>query len=405
VTANVALTQAFLDEFNIALPSGMVTGDGRADLAIDLATGSPPAFALQSDLRGLRLALPAIGWVKSASRDGNLQVNGSLGAVPRIDQLIISGGGLQANGRISLSDSGRFEAATFNQVQIGNWFNAPVTIRGRGTGQSVGITVNGGSLDLRRANFGSSGGEGGPMQVSLDRLQITEGIALTGFRGDFNGAGGFSGQFNGQVNGAVAVSGIVAPSNGRTAVRVTSDNAGAVVRAAGFLDNAVGGSLDLRLLPTGDEGTYDGYLAINDIRVRDAPTIAALLDAISVVGLLQQLDGQGLSFEDVDARFRLTPDQVIVTQASAVGPGLGISIDGIYTLATKQIDLQGVVSPLYFLNGIGSFLTRRGEGLIGFNFNIRGTTSAPQVSVNPLSALTPGMFRELFRRPPPEVSE
>jgi len=96
---------------------------------------------------------------------------------------------------------------------------------------------------------------------------------------------------------------------------------------------------------------------------------------------------------------------VIVSESSAVGPGLGISLDGIYTLATQQMDFQGVVSPFYLINSIGSIFTRRGEGLIGFNFNIAGTTGAPSVSVNPLSAFTPGMFREIFRRSPPEVTQ
>ena len=96
---------------------------------------------------------------------------------------------------------------------------------------------------------------------------------------------------------------------------------------------------------------------------------------------------------------------MILTQSSAVGPGLGISLDGIYTLASKQINFQGVVSPFYLLNGIGAFLTRKGEGLIGFNFNLTGAAAAPVVSVNPLSAFTPGMFREIFRRAPPEVTQ
>ena len=69
------------------------------------------------------------------------------------------------------------------------------------------------------------------------------------------------------------------------------------------------------------------------------------------------------------------------------------------------MDFQGVISPVYLLNGIGSLLTRKGEGLIGFNFNLTGQTDNPNVLVNPLSALTPGMFRELFRRPPPQVSQ
>jgi hypothetical protein len=67
------------------------------------------------------------------------------------------------------------------------------------------------------------------------------------------------------------------------------------------------------------------------------------------------------------------------------------------------MDFQGVVSPLYLINSIGSIFTRRGEGLIGFNFNIAGTAADPQVSVNPLSAFTPGMFRDIFRRDPPRV--
>ena len=52
-------------------------------------------------------------------------------------------------------------AAIFSQIQIGNWFNAPVTVRGRGAGNPVGITINGGSLDLRRATFGGGSSSGG----------------------------------------------------------------------------------------------------------------------------------------------------------------------------------------------------------------------------------------------------
>ncbi|PRY78863.1 uncharacterized protein DUF3971 [Yoonia maritima] len=404
VSARVALSQVFMDEFNIGLPPGTISGNGRGDLTLDLTKGRSPAFSLVSNLRGLRVAIPAVGWVKPADQDGNLRISGTLGAVPSVDRLQVSGAGLTAEGQIRLSADGGLDTARFTRLEIGNWLDAPITLQGRGQGQPVGVVINGGRLDLRRASFGASTGEGGPMQIALDRLQITEGIALTAFSGNFNGTGGFSGQFRGQLNGVAPVEGVVAPRNGRSAVRLSSNDAGAVIRAAGFMDNASGGDVTLILLPAGVEGTFDGTLSVSDLRVRDAPTIAALLDAISVVGLLQQLDGQGLRFDDVDAKFRLTPQQVIVSEASAVGPGLGISIDGIYTLASKQIDLQGVVSPFYLVNSIGSFLTRKGEGLIGFNFNIGGTSDAPRVSVNPLSALTPGIFREIFRRAPPETN-
>lgn len=400
----VELSARFLEEFGIALPPGSVEGRGRADLNIDLVRGAAPRLSLRSDLRGVRVALPAVGWAKGPDTTGELLIEGNLGPVPEITNLAISGGGLSAQGRISLTPARQLDRAVFRRVRVGDWLDAPITLRGRGRGIPAAVEIGGGSIDLRRARFGANQGEGGPVQIALDRLQITNGIALTGFSGDFNGAGGFSGRFQAQVNGAARVRGTVAPRNGRSAVRLVSDDAGGVGRAAGFMRNGFGGSLDLTLLPEGDAGSFDGGLAIRGLRIRDAPTMAALLDAISVVGLLQQLDGQGLAFDEIDARFRLNPQQVVVTQASAVGPGLGISIDGIYTLASKQLDLQGVVSPFYLVNSIGSILTRRGEGLIGFNFNIGGTSDAPAVTVNPLSALTPGMFREIFRRPPPELN-
>jgi hypothetical protein len=155
----------------------------------------------------------------------------------------------------------------------------------------------------------------------------------------------------------------------------------------------------------GARGTYDGVLNVREVRLRNAPAIASILDAISIVGLIDELNGAGLYFSEVDADFRLTPQQVILRSSSATGPSMGISLDGYYNLASKVLDMQGVVSPIYILNGIGSLFTRKGEGLIGFSFNIGGQTSAPRVAVNPLSVFTPGMFREIFRRAPPQPSQ
>ncbi|MBB5721740.1 hypothetical protein FHS72_001352 [Loktanella ponticola] len=404
--AGLTLSQAAMDAFDITLPPGSVAGSSAGQIDLRLQTGQAPRYTITSNLRGMRVAIPAVGWSKSRDTAGNLLVSGRLGADPQVDDLQIQGGGLDVQGDVTFQADGSLERARFNRVQVGDWLNAPITLRGRGVGRPVGVEIKGGSVDLRRANFGaSSGSASGPISIALDRLQVTEGIALNRLVGDFTSTGGFAGQFNARLNDAANIKGTVAPRNGRSAVRLVSDDAGGLARAAGLLRNAAGGTLDLTLLPTGGDGTFDGTLAIRSLRIRDAPVMAALLDAISVVGLLQQLDGQGIAFDEVDAQFRLTPQHVILTQSSAVGPGLGISLDGIYTLASKQMDFQGVVSPLYIINAIGSIFTRRGEGLIGFNFNIGGTADAPRISVNPLSAFTPGMFREIFRRPPPQVPQ
>ncbi|NAZ36017.1 AsmA-like C-terminal region-containing protein [Rubellimicrobium sp. CFH 75288] len=398
VEADGVLTPATLAAFGVALPPGTVRGEGRASVVLDLVPGSAPVLSVRSDLAGLSLSLPQIGWSKGAATRGTFALEGRLGAPPVFDSLTLAAPGLSAAGRLVLGADGGFRRLDLSRLRVGDWLDAPVAL----IGAEPRVELRGGALDLRRAALGGTGGEGGggPVAVALDRLQVTDAIALTRFEGEFTTARGLEGEFTAQVNEGPRVVGRVAPQAGRVGVRIRGDNAGAVMRAAGLFERAEGGSLDLLLLPV-DDAAYSGELFVQGLRVRDAPALASLLNAASVVGLLQQLGGQGILFDEVRGEFRLDPRQVTVSRSSAVGAGLGLSLDGIYDLALGRMDFQGVLSPFYLVNGIGAILTRRGEGLIGFNFRLRGDPAAPQVSVNPLSALTPGFFREIFRRPPP----
>ncbi|MGR3463256.1 DUF3971 domain-containing protein [Limimaricola sp.] len=399
---NVELSQRFLDTFGIALPERTVSGRGRGRVAMRLPRGAAPQVTLASDLAGLGLSIPALGWSVAPGTTGRLEIEGVLGKVPHLDRIALDAGGLSARGTLHLRPGGGLDRASFTRLRLSDWLDVQADLVGRGAGETVGIEIGGGALDLRRAGFGKGGdGAGGPIRLALDRLRVTDAVALTGLRGDFSTVGGFSGRFDATVNGGAPVSGLVVPDRGGAAVRITGPDAGAVLRSAGLYGTATGGALDLTLRPEGRPGHYSGDLDVRGLRVRDAPAMAQLLDAISVVGLLQQLDGKGLAFDRIRAGFRLTPEVLEIAQASATGPGLGISLDGRYSLASRRMAFEGVVSPFYLVNSLGSFLTRPGEGLIGFNYTLGGTPDDPAVSVNPLSALTPGMFREIFRRPPP----
>jgi len=84
---------------------------------------------------------------------------------------------------------------------------------------------------------------------------------------------------------------------------------------------------------------------------------------------------------------------------------MGVSMEGYYDLESTMMNMQGVISPFYLVNSAGGLFTRRGEGLVGVTYTMRGPVADPRVSVNPLSVFTPGMFRDLFRRPPPGSGE
>ena len=184
---------------------------------------------------------------------------------------------------------------------------------------------------------------------------------------------------------------------------VSAAASGDAMKAAGMFSSAYGGALDMTLTPRAATGVYDGTARIKNLRVRYGSVLADLLSAISIVGLLDQLNGAGIVFSDAQADFVLTPTAIEVRKGSAVGASMGVSLEGIYHSDTSRLDMRGVVSPIYLLNGIGSVLTRKGEGLFGFAYRLRGTAEAPDVKVNPLSILTPGMFRDLFRAPPPTL--
>jgi len=408
VEARAGLSRERLASIGLTLPEWMLSGETEAALDLTLPEGEPPVLRIASDLAGARLSLPPLGWVLGAGQTGRLETEIRLGPDPTVTRLSLEGNGLSLDGRVSLAPGGGFNRLTAERLQLGDWLDVTGTVIGRGAGRPPAIAITGGTLDLRGAPQGGGGGTGGgsgPITATLDRLQITEGIALTGLGADLTGEGGLSGQFSGRINGEAPVTGtLVATPNG-PAVRIRAEDGGAVLRAAGLFRTAYGGAMELILQATGEEGSYDGTLAIDSPRLRDAPAMAELLNLISVVGLLEQLGGEGINLGEVRAVFRLTPSGLILQEGTALGPALGLSMDGIYSLTSRELNMQGVVSPLYLVNGlVGALFAPRREGLFGFSYQLTGRAENPQVFVNPLSILTPGVFREIFRRPPPELT-
>lgn len=409
VEGTVRLSAESAREFGIVLPDGVVQGEGSAQVTITLPKGAPATLSLVSDLNRIALAIPGTGWIKPVATLGRLEVDASLSTPPRINRLTLSGPGLDAEGSVTVVQGGGLERAEFARVSIGDWFRGAVRLTGQGKGRAVAIAITGGEVDLRRlpAGNGAGGGDASsrPIAVALDRVIVTDGISLTGLSGSLSTLGGLNGGFTASVNGFVPVDLTLAPSRNGTAARVQSSNAGGVLAAAGIFASARGGTLDFTLTPRERRGTYTGRVGMSGLRVVDAPVLAELLNAVSVVGILDQLNGEGLFFSDVRGDLIITPGAVEVQNGAAIGASLGVTMDGVYSSAEKRLTLQGVISPVYLVNGIGSAITRRGEGVFGFNYELRGTADRPEVSVNPLSLLTPGLLRDVFRGPAPKLGD
>ncbi|WP_141399451.1 hypothetical protein [Rhodobacter maris] len=400
----VEVTPAGLEHLKIGLPKGAVAGAGWGHLALDLRKDAPTRYDFRTDLKGLTLSIPEVGWSKAAATKALLTLAGTLGPVATVEKLTAEAPGLSAAGRIELSASG-FKAARFDTLTLGRWFSGAVELTGRGVNRPPDIAVRSGKLDLRALpdlGQGRNGSDGGAISARFDQVTVTDGIVLTGLAGRFANRGGLTGDFDATLNGGPALSGQVVPHKGRVAVRILADDGGAVLAAAGIFAKARGGKLDLALLPL-EAKSYSGSAKITNLKVRDAPVLASMLSAASVIGLLEQLNGDGILFSDVSSTFRITPQGVSVETGEAIGASMGVTMTGAYYPETKALKMEGVVTPFYLVNAIGQIFARKGEGLFGFTYRIDGTADRPQISINPLSIFTPGAFREIFRRPPPQL--
>ncbi|WP_424979528.1 DUF3971 domain-containing protein [Leisingera sp. S232] len=412
VEGQIELSAAAVEAFRIGLPPGAVSGKAQGRYAVDLKPGVPPRLSLESDLVGAGLRIPEISWRKQETAAGKLSMTATLGGTATVDRLELQAPGLSAAGRVTTHTTGGLNQAVFTSARAGDWFRGAVTFHGRGAAAPA-IEVTSGQLDLNKSPFSDSTSGGGgssgstsavPVTLRLQNLQVTESIGLQNFQGRFSTHGGMNGEFTARLNGGTPVAGTLVPQNGGTASRIRSNDAGGVFRSAGMFEHGRGGSFDMTLVPVGKAGEYDGRVNVKNIRVKNAPSMAAILNAISLVGLLDEMTGQGILFTSMAGRFRLGDSHLILHQSSAVGPSMGLSLDGNYDLNSSRLNMRGVISPVYLLNAIGRVLSPRdGEGLFGFTFTLRGTANDPSVSVNPLAGLAPGFLREVFRGPAPKV--
>ncbi len=203
-------------------------------------------------------------------------------------------------------------------------------------------------------------------------------------------------------------------------LRVEAGNAGAALHALGITSAIQGGQLTLDAQPVVKAADpiltardLTGTLVISDFETRDAPVLAKLLNALSLSGLRDLLTNKGLSFKKARARFTLTdrgqPGSfenqrlIRIADGQTSGSSMGLTFEGAIDLWRHIYDLNGTIVPVSDLNTLlekipllGDVLTAGGEGIFAATYKISGPQKDPEVSVNPLSVLAPGVLRKIF---------
>lgn len=199
-------------------------------------------------------------------------------------------------------------------------------------------------------------------------------------------------------------------ADGLRYLSITSNDAGATLKTLGLHDNILGGKLDLKAAYTtpGKFTPLEGVLKVQDYAMLNAPTFAKLIGVMSLTGILDALQGEGLNFDILDVPFKLEDGVLDLSHARASGPTIGVSATGTIDMGNKALDLHGTVVPAYAINAllgkiplIGPLFSggEEGGGLFAATYTMKGEHENVNVTVNPLSVLAPGVLRNIFMEP------
>lgn len=190
-----------------------------------------------------------------------------------------------------------------------------------------------------------------------------------------------------------------------------TENAGNVLRLFDWVEEFYGGSLAVqgKMYDTGYTGSgkrrdVEGRLTLVSFRARNVGVLAQILTLASLTGIADTLGGDGIKFNKAKGNFSITDGIMNISEAQINGPAVGLTAQGDFDMVTGDVDIGGTLVPAYAINSflgkiplIGRiFASREGEGLIGIGYRVAGERGDVGVLVNPLSVLTPGVFRRVF---------
>lgn len=196
---------------------------------------------------------------------------------------------------------------------------------------------------------------------------------------------------------------------GQRNFRFEAGDAGATLAAFGLYDKIRGGKIVIYAKPMSNisDRNLIGSAEMTNFEVVDAPTLARILSLMSLDGLANGLSsGNGLQFSRLQSNFdwlyRPQGSLIVMQEGRTSGNAVGLTFDGTVDQALGTMDISGTIAPISYLNKaigaipvIGEILTG-GSGIFAATYSVEGETKDPQVSVNPLSVLAPGIIRKIL---------
>lgn len=393
---------------------GALKGSAKVQLVTQSRRGGDGDLRLTADLAGMAITDPRLAWRKPAEAAGKMELHGVLhdGNLTALDRIAVDAPDLllRGNATFSAASGATIRLDTFKAGE-GTDLSARLQLPG-GKNPVADIALDGASIDLskllaRRSEDSKSRGPAYRIAAHLARATMANGRVWQDVSADVASDGLITSRARIDAKaGAGKIVLRIDPVSGGRNLTAEAEDAGAMLGALDISQRVEGG----KLTATGhyndaeQEHPLEGSAEIDDFRVRDAPAVVRLLQAMSLYGLIDVARGPGLGFDRMVTPFRLSGDALTLRNVRAYSSALGFTAKGGIDLATHVADIEGTVVPLYFFNSLLGKIPLLGRvfspeadgGLLAVDYSIRGNLDDPKVGVNPLSVITPGVLRGFF---------
>lgn len=367
---------------------------------------------ISADLANVAVNLPLAGLKKPAGKPGRISFKltrgeGGLG----ISDLALKLDRASVEGRLSLDGDGRLQSLDLPKCDFSGTDRFAVSAA-RGDG-GLKVHVSGSRLDVRGLignAMGRSGGAAGRLSAepvfvtaAIDSVDGFNGEALKGVNLSLKLSEGRVRAMSLSVQTAAggATSATLTPDRSGGRLRVEAGDVGTLLRFLDIYDRVYGGRavVDGRL---DAKGRFTANLDGANWKVVDEPALARLSTASQTGESAGQSTAElrRLSFD----RIAFLDGQLSIGEGYVRTDTAGLTINGDVDFNKGVLRLAGSYLPASQLDRflgrvpiLGWTLFAGGQaGLLGVSYRMVGPIGSPAVTVNPLSAVAPGIFRRLF---------
>lgn len=428
----------------------LVQGEIPVDVLIEKGAQDETSVKVRADLTNTDIGLESIAWRKPPGHAASFQADIVKGKTTKyeLQNLRIAGDDLTVEGTATIGNDNKIKEINFSDVQLNVITRLSIqaalkTEAGAERAPLWIVKVRGANFDgrdLYRSLMTFSGSDKSPskpgkppagmdIDAEIGNVLGHSDVYLRGVhikmsrRADKITALDLRGTLDGGA--PIAVTMASKPGEPRRLLADTTD-AGQAIKMIGVYPNLQGGRgrLDVNVDGAGNADKY-GTLWVESFNILGDPVVAEVLSSSPALSQdpgpqpqIRPKKGQVvrevIEFERMKVPFAVGCGQLVIADAYMRGPLVGVNLVGKADFKQRLVNVGGTYVPLQGLNNLFGDVPLLGDvasgpqknGLFGITFAVQGPMAQPQVYVNPLSMVAPGIFREMFQmtNPNPKVS-